>query len=267
MTDGPGGAPVAAAHYDGADLRSLAERLGVPAVHVYASVGSTMDLAHALAEADAPAGTVVLADAQRAGRGRQGRPWTSEPGRGIWLTLVERPEDPSGVDVLSLRIGLAIAEALEEFAPAPIRLKWPNDVFAGDGKLAGILCEGRWRSGRLDWLAIGIGVNVRAPGAAPAGALAGMPGTQAGALRAGVSRLDVLERMVPAVRAAAAACGPLQDAEVARFHARDLAVGRAVVSPSRGVVAGIDGSGAVTVVGAAGRSLHRAGSLVFAEDA
>jgi BirA family biotin operon repressor/biotin-[acetyl-CoA-carboxylase] ligase len=259
MTEVPGAVPGATAHYDGADGPALAARLGVPSVHSYGTVASTMDLAHALAEAGAPAGTVVLADAQDAGRGRQGRGWTSEPGRGIWFTLVERPEEPSGVEVLSLRIGLALAEALDPFATAPIRLKWPNDVFAGDGKLAGILSEGRWRSGRLDWLAIGIGVNVQPPETAPAG-------TRAGALRPGVSRLDVLACIVPAVRAAAAASGPLDAGEVARFHARDLAVGRAVVSPSRGIVAGVDASGAVTVVGAAGASLHRAGSLVFEED-
>lgn len=259
MTDVPVGVPVAAAHYDGVDGPALARRLDVPAVHVYETVPSTMDLAHALAEAGAPSGSLVLADAQEAGRGRQGRGWTSEPGRGIWLTLVERPDEASGVEVLSLRIGLAIAESLESFAVAPIRLKWPNDVFVADGKLAGILSEGRWRSGRLDWLAIGVGVNVRPPETAS-------PGTNAGALRPGVSRLDVLEQLVPAVRAAAAAPGPLDAGEVGRFHARDLAVGRAVVSPSRGIVAGVDASGAVTVVGAAGASLHRAGSLVFEED-
>lgn len=260
MTDVPGGVAIAAAHYDGVDGAALARRLGLPAVHTYGAVASTMDLAHALAESGAPAGTLVIADAQEAGRGRHGRAWTSEPGRGIWLTLVERPYEASGVEVLSLRIGLAIAETLEPFAAAPIRLKWPNDVYVAEGKLAGILSEGRWRSGRLDWLAIGIGVNVRAPETVA-------PGTTAGALRAGVSRLDVLEQLVPAVRAAAAIPGPLDAAEVARFHARDLAVGRAVVSPSRGIVAGVDASGAVTVLGAAGASLHRAGSLVFEEDA
>lgn len=246
--------------YDGAAEPALAARLGLPHVYAYSTVASTMDLAHALAESGAPGGTLVLADAQESGRGRQGRGWTSESGKGIWFTLVERPDEASGVEVLSLRIGLAIAEALEAFAPAPIRLKWPNDVYVGDGKLAGILSEGRWRSGRLEWLAIGIGVNVRAPDTAP-------PGTVAGTLRSGVSRLEVLTCLVPAVRAAAQASGALDAAEVARFHARDLAVGRTVVSPSRGIVAGIDVSGAVTVVGSTGRSLHRAGSLVFAEDA
>lgn len=260
MTAGAGEDAVPAAHYDGSSDAELASRLGVPRVYAYGTVASTMDLAHRLAEAGEPAGTLVLADAQEAGRGRHGRGWTSEAGKGIWLTLVERPEESSGVEVLSLRIGLAIAEALEEFAAAPIRLKWPNDVYVGEGKLAGVLSEGRWRSGRLEWLAIGVGVNVRAPGAGPAGATAG-------ALRDGVSRVEVLQRLVPAVRAAAAAGGALDAGEVARFHARDLAVGRAVVSPSRGVVAGVDASGAVAVLGATGKSLHRAGSLVFAEDA
>ncbi|MBA3891409.1 MAG: biotin--[acetyl-CoA-carboxylase] ligase, partial [Gemmatimonadaceae bacterium] len=207
---------IPAGSYDGATAALLAAGWGVPAVTLFETVPSTMDVAHALAETGAPAGTVVLADAQEAGRGRHGRTWTSEPGRGVWLSVVERPDDTSGTDVLSLRIGLAIAEVLEELAPAPIRLKWPNDVFVADGKLGGILSEGRWRSGRLEWLVIGVGVNVHAPATASAG-------VRAGALRPGVTRLAVLERLVPAIRAAAAAAGPLDAGELARFHARDLA--------------------------------------------
>ncbi len=77
--------PVAAATYDGESRATIATRLGVPAVSLYALVGSTMDVAHDLGAAAAPPGTVVLADAQVAGRGRQGSAWRSEPGRGIWL--------------------------------------------------------------------------------------------------------------------------------------------------------------------------------------
>ena len=61
----------------------------------------------------APAGTLVVADAQTAGRGRSGRTWTSERGAGVWLTLIERPRDVDALDVLSLRVGLALAPALD----------------------------------------------------------------------------------------------------------------------------------------------------------
>src|SRR5688500_1156570 len=100
-----------------------------------------MDVAHRLAGEGSPSGTVVLADQQTAGRGRAGKSWASAPGAGIWLTLVERPGDTSGIEVLSIRVGLRIAEALDRFAAEPIRLKWPNDLYAESGKLGGILVE------------------------------------------------------------------------------------------------------------------------------
>ena len=151
------------AKYDGCDSSTLARLLDVPRVVVFDSTASTMDDAHGLAAVGAPAGTVLLADRQAAGRGRNGRRWASEGGQGIWMTIVERPNDPRAVDVLSIRVGLRAAQALDRYAAAPIGLKWPNDLYVGDGKLAGILIEARWRGNRIDWLAIGIGVNVREP--------------------------------------------------------------------------------------------------------
>lgn len=245
-----------AAAYDGIAASLLATQVGATALRVFSQVPSTMDVAHALAAEGTPSGTAVLADMQSAGRGRLGRPWQSEPGQGVWVTVVERPQDPSGVEVLSLRVGLALAEALEPFATSPIRLKWPNDLYTAHGKLGGILIEARWREARLDWVAIGVGVNVRA---------AGVPGSAA--LRAGTSRVEVLGRIIPAVRAAAAAPGPLTAGELAHFQARDFAAGRRVVAPGEGIVAGIDAAGAIVIVGSRGAQAHRAGSLVFAEDA
>src|ERR1700750_2411169 len=111
----------------------------------YDEVGSTLDVAHDLASKGAEAGTVIIANAQTAGRGRMGRTWRSEPGAGIWLALIERPRDASALDVLSLRIGLALAPALDAFADGPVRLKWPNDLYVDERKLAGVLIEVRWR--------------------------------------------------------------------------------------------------------------------------
>jgi BirA family biotin operon repressor/biotin-[acetyl-CoA-carboxylase] ligase len=82
-----------------------------------------MDVAHRLAASGAPAGTLVIANEQTAGRGRGGKSWQSSPETGLWLTLIERPADTSGLDVLSIRVGLAAAESLDRFAPEPIRLK------------------------------------------------------------------------------------------------------------------------------------------------
>lgn len=241
------------ARYDGHTAASLARLLDVPRVIVFDSTASTMDDAHGLAATDAPAGTVVLTDRQTAGRGRGGRRWASASGQGIWMTVIARPDDPSAVDVLSIRLGLGVARVLERYAASPLRLKWPNDLFVADGKVAGILVEARWRAARIDWVAIGLGVNVREP--------AGVAG--AGSLRPGVERVAVLTELVPAVHAAAAARGPLTSDEVREFAARDLAAGRACVDPAVGVVCGISPSGELLVTTDAGVRAFRDGSLTF----
>src|SRR6476661_5932067 len=181
-----------------------------------------MDLAHRLADEGAPAGTLVIANEQTSGRGRGGKSWQSSPGAGLWLTLIERPTDPSGLRVLSLRVGIAAAEALDRFAPEPIRLKWPNDLYVDHGKLAGILVEARWREQSVEWVAIGVGINVKAPENVA---------TAAG-LEPGTDRLEVLAELVPALRAAARATGPLDAGEREEFNARDLARGRRCVEPA-----------------------------------
>ena len=100
--------------WDGHTAGSLALRCGVPRVELHAETESTLDIAHHLAQQGAPSGTVVLADYQKAGRGRLGRRWISQPGRGVWVTVLERPRDVRAIEVLSLRVGLRCAEALDE---------------------------------------------------------------------------------------------------------------------------------------------------------
>ena len=245
-----------AAAYAGATVADLAVVLHVPRVVVFESIGSTLDVAHALAGEGAPAGTLVLAEMQTMGRGRLGRSWQSAVGGGIWLTLIERPRDASALDVLALRVGLAAAAALEPLAGQPISLKWPNDVFLGQGKLAGVLVETRWREASVEWVAIGVGVNMQHD-ALPPGA-AGLPSE--------VSRVDALARVVPALRDAAQAVGPLTGAELAAFHARDLARGRRCREPVRGTVRGIDAGGALLVETQDTVIPVRAGSLVLETD-
>jgi BirA family biotin operon repressor/biotin-[acetyl-CoA-carboxylase] ligase len=240
--------------YDGRAGASLMQLLDLPRVEVYDSVTSTLDVAHAIAESGAPAGTLILAEEQTAGRGRGGRSWTSAAGAGILVTLLERPRDGKAIDLLSLRVGLKAARVLDRFTAAPVQLKWPNDLYVGGEKLAGVLVEARWRDERLEWVAIGIGINLRAPRALPAASL-----------RGGTSRVEVLAELVPALRAAAAATGPLSAKELADFAARDLARGRQCIEPAVGAVAGIDASGALLVTSAAGTMACRSGSLVFAE--
>ncbi len=124
--------------------------LGVPRVH-HRATDSTNERAKELALAGAPHGTLVTADEQSAGRGRQGRAWTAPPGSALLMSLVLRELDP----LLPLAAAVAVCEALPEDADA--RIKWPNDVWLERRKLAGILVEGRVQEG---WAVLGIGLNV-----------------------------------------------------------------------------------------------------------
>jgi BirA family biotin operon repressor/biotin-[acetyl-CoA-carboxylase] ligase len=230
--------------------------LELPRVELLESTTSTLDIAHRLAADGAPSGTLVIANEQTAGRGRGGKSWRSAPGAGLWLTLIDRPADNSGLGVLSLRVGLASAEALDRFAPEPIRLKWPNDLYIDRGKLGGVLVEARWREQAVEWVAIGLGVNVRAPDNVE---------TAAG-LEPGTERLDVLADLVPAIVAATRARGPLDAGEMEEFAARDIARGRRCIEPAVGRVAGITPTGELLVALADTIAPFRSGSLVL-EDA
>jgi BirA family biotin operon repressor/biotin-[acetyl-CoA-carboxylase] ligase len=238
---------------DGATAAELLEALDLPRVELLATTTSTLDVAHRLAAEGAPSGTLVIADEQTAGRGRGGKSWQSPPGAGLWLTLIERPADTSGLDVLSIRIGLAAAEALDRFAPEPIRLKWPNDLYVDRGKLAGILVEARWREQSVEWIAIGLGINVRAPENIE----------DAAGLEPGTARVDVLVELIPSLRLAASATGPLGAEELEEFNARDLARGRTCIQPARGRVAGITPTGELLVALADTVAPFRSGSLVL----
>jgi BirA family biotin operon repressor/biotin-[acetyl-CoA-carboxylase] ligase len=172
------------------------------------------------------------------------------------MTIVERPRDIAALDVLSLRVGLALAPALDALAGNRIALKWPNDLYVHGKKLAGVLVEARWRDGVPEWIAIGVGINVRAPESEK----------MATGLVDHVTRLAVLERCVPAIHLAAQARGGLQPDEVRAFEARDMARGKACVSPADGIVRGIDSSGALVIAIGSETMAVRSGSLVFKEE-
>jgi len=245
-----------AATWDGLSAEALAQRCAVPRVELLSETESTQDVAHALAEAGAPAGTTVLADAQSAGRGRMGRVWMSQPGMGVWCTVLERPRQTDALDLLSLRIGLNAAEALDGFAGEGVGVKWPNDLILRAGKLGGILVEARWSGSTLAWVAIGVGVNVVAH--------PGVPG--AVGLTPDARRSAVLVAIVRAVRSAAAAEGRFTIAELARFRARDVLAGRRIVSPAAGKVMGITATGSLVVETVRGSEQFRAGTIQLAEE-
>jgi len=241
--------------FDGATREELERTLDLPLVELLDTTTSTLDVAHRLASTGAPSGTLILANEQTAGRGREGKSWQSSAGAGLWLTLIERPKDTSGLGVLSLRVGLVAAEALDRFAAEPIRLKWPNDLYIDREKVAGILVEARWRQSVVEWVAIGLGVNVRVPDNIDSSA----------ALEPGTDRLDVLTELIPGLRAAARAQGPLRPEEMEEFNARDLARGKTCVQPALGRVAGISATGELLVALADSVTPYRSGSLVLEE--
>ncbi|HEV2150031.1 MAG TPA: biotin--[acetyl-CoA-carboxylase] ligase, partial [Longimicrobiaceae bacterium] len=146
--------------WEGGTAAELARAWGIPALHLFERVGSTNDVARALAGAGAPAGTAVIAEEQVAGRGRGGRQWVSPPGLGIWLSVVLRPAALPEPGLLPLRVGLAAAAALDPFArPGRVEVKWPNDLQVAGRKLGGILCEGSWEGAGVAFVVAGIGIN------------------------------------------------------------------------------------------------------------
>jgi len=203
------------AAFDGLSERQLAELLGCPLVRIHASVPSTLDVAHELGAAGAPHGTLVIADTQTAGRGRLGRAWSSPTG-GLWMTLLVRPARAPLGGALAVRAGLAARAAVGRAAPeAAPRLKWPNDVIVTDLKAGGVLCEACWTGQELGWIAIGVGINVRGPVPLEvrerAVALADVAPH--------VTRIGVLEHLVPRLVAAADGSAGLTAAEKAEFLA------------------------------------------------
>jgi biotin-[acetyl-CoA-carboxylase] ligase BirA-like protein len=239
--------------FDGLTAGELCELLDLPRVELSESAASTLDIAHKLGNDGAESGTLVIVDRQTAGRGRGGNVWHSPAGSGLWLTTLERPADIAALEVVSLRVGLRLARALDRFAPEPVRLKWPNDLYIDERKLGGILIEARWRERRLEWVAIGVGINVLVPGDMPAAA----------SLDSGTQRVEVLAELIPAIREAAGASGLLKEIEMIEWNARDLARGRRCTAPARGTVAGITPAGELRVALADSVARFRSGSLVL----
>jgi BirA family biotin operon repressor/biotin-[acetyl-CoA-carboxylase] ligase len=127
---------------------------------LYGTVGSTNAALRDLARAGAAEGTVVVADAQTAGRGRGGKSWFSPPGVNLHLSLLLRPGIPATEAApLTFITSLALADAIRELGLAPA-IKWPNDVLVKHRKVAGTLAELATTGDRVDYLILGMGVNV-----------------------------------------------------------------------------------------------------------
>jgi BirA family biotin operon repressor/biotin-[acetyl-CoA-carboxylase] ligase len=120
----------------------------------YDRVSSTNDVAGTLAEGGAPEGSVVIGDAQSAGRGRLGRTWSSPAGAGLYVSAVLRP-DAGVIPLVTIAAGVALTQGIQAATGLRPDLKWPNDVLVGSRKVAGILAEGTLR-----YVILGFGINV-----------------------------------------------------------------------------------------------------------
>lgn len=130
-------------------------------VHAYKALKSTNELAYRLAQEDAPEGTLVISDHQTRGRGRMGRGWFSPPKVGLWLSLILRPRiPPAKAPALSICAGLALASSVEEMTRLDAGIKWPNDCVVNGKKAAGILLELSAELDKIDFVILGVGVNV-----------------------------------------------------------------------------------------------------------
>ena len=212
------------------------------ATYHYERVASTMDLVHELAERGADAGSMVVATEQLQGRGSRGRPWHSPPG-GLWLSALYRPPSTGGLELLSVRVGLAVARALDPYVPTPVRLKWPNDLMHDGRKLGGILCEARWQGAVLGWIAVGIGLNVRNPVPAELRETA----VSLVELQPAIQLETVLNSVAAAVGALDLGAERLSPAELEFFAARSWLHGREIREPLAGTVAGLNDDGALRV--------------------
>jgi BirA family biotin operon repressor/biotin-[acetyl-CoA-carboxylase] ligase len=213
-----------------------------PRLHYFDRVSSTMDVLHELAAGGAEAGSAVVAGEQLEGRGSRGRSWHSPPG-GLWLSVLFRPPVVEGLEVISLRAGLAVAEAMQHLVSEPLQLKWPNDLILRGRKLGGMLCEARWQGEFLGWVAVGVGLNVQNRVSddlqATAVSLAGL------GIAPDLSALTDL--VVAALRKLELNGSELTPAELRRFAARDCLRGRAIREPVAGIVQGLSADGALMV--------------------
>jgi len=198
------------------------------------------------AAAGAPRGTLVTADEQTAGRGRQGREWTAPPRSAVLMSVVLRDLDERHA-LLPLAAAVAVCEACESLVDARFAIKWPNDVWLERRKIAGILIEGRPQE---SWAVVGIGLNVAA-------APEDLPATSLHASGADVTVEETLDALVHAL-------GRRLEADphdvLDTWRDRDALHGERVRwDGGEGVAAGIDDDGALLVETAGGLVALQAG--------
>src|SRR5919106_2303059 len=139
------------------------KRLGAQ-LHYFPDIDSTNSYARRLAEHGAAEGEIVIAEAQTRGRGRLGRSWISPPFVNLYFSVILRPRlAPAHAPQLTLMAAVAVADTVTFFIHTAPAIKWPNDVLVGGRKLAGILTESSCDSERIEFVILGIGINLNYP--------------------------------------------------------------------------------------------------------
>jgi BirA family biotin operon repressor/biotin-[acetyl-CoA-carboxylase] ligase len=125
------------------------------------SLSSTMDMTMQLGLQQASEGTVIIAESQTKGRGRSGRVWYSPKYKGLYFSLILRPQIlPTEAPILTLLTAVSICEAIHDNCGIDAQIKWPNDILIHNKKLAGILTEISAEMDKVNFVSIGIGINV-----------------------------------------------------------------------------------------------------------
>jgi BirA family biotin operon repressor/biotin-[acetyl-CoA-carboxylase] ligase len=236
------------AHWEAEPLRVWEGLWGVPEVEAWERLGSTNDRARERAEAGAPPWTVVIADEQTRGRGRAGRTWSSPAGRGLWLSFLA-PHPAARAPLAPVLVGLALARAVARVCGLEALVKWPNDLWLGDRKVAGILCEAAAGA-----LVVGVGVNVRQRPEDFPDEIRGRATSLEAAAGRSVSRALLAGELLRGARALLDGAAPRLDGELGlELERRDLLRGRALrIGDVRGKGAGVDPQGRLRVLTADG---------------
>lgn len=215
----------------GRPVDTLRIEWGVPTLLAYDSVASTNDIARSLAASGAAPFTTVLADRQTAGRGRRGRGWFAPAGSALLCSILLRPQRASDLasSATPIRVGLAVARAIERATGVRVLVKWPNDVLAQDRrKLAGVLCEAA-QGPHGHHVVAGVGINVsQRPDQWP-GELRGLAVSLDELSGKGVDRVALAGTLIAELKSGVADLDrPLNAAECEAWHDRDALLGRTI---------------------------------------
>lgn len=187
-----------ARRWEGKSADALCARWRRPELWLYSRIDSTNERAKELGAEGSPAGTLVLADEQTAGRGRAGHRWYSPKGDGLYFSLLLGLRDLHNPGLVPIFGGLGAARALRRLLPeVSVGLKWPNDLLLNGRKCGGVLAEAAWDGAQMRYMVLGVGLNVHnkirdfprelREVAASVDAVAGRK----------VSRLDLMDTLIP----------------------------------------------------------------------